>query len=115
MLQTQKFGILTDALITQISGIVGEENYSTATAQRELHSKDQSMFTPALPDIVVWVETTQQVSDIMKLANTHHIPVTPWGVGTSLEGNPMPIHGGILMTFQKMANYHRTFITMIFK
>lgn len=104
MLQTQKFGILTDAIITQIAAIVGEENYSTATAQRELHSKDQSMFTPALPDIVVWVETTRQVSDIMKLANTNHIPVTPWGVGTSLEGNPMPIHGGILMTFQKMAN-----------
>jgi len=104
MLQTREFSPLTDDLITQIKGIVGAENCSTAQAQRELHSKDQSMFPPALPDVVVWVESTEQVSDILKLANTHRIPVTPWGVGTSLEGNPMAIHGGILMSFQKMAD-----------
>jgi D-lactate dehydrogenase (cytochrome) len=104
MLQTQKFGTLTDDLINQISAIVGEDNYSTADAQRELHSKDQSMFPSALPDVVIWVETTKQVSDILKLANKHSIPVTPWGVGTSLEGNPIPVHGGILMSFHKMAD-----------
>lgn len=103
MLHTGQFGILTDDLLTQISTIIGEDNSSTSHSQRELHSKDQSMHNPVLPDIVVWVETTEQVSQILKLANTHHIPVTPWGVGTSLEGNPMPIHGGILMSFQKMA------------
>jgi len=105
MLQTQQnFGTLTDKLLIQIKEIVGEDNCSTADAQRELHSKDQSMHNPTLPDAVVWVETTQHVSDILKLANTHHIPVTPWGVGTSLEGNPVPIHGGIIMSFQKMAD-----------
>lgn len=103
MLQTQDFGILTDDLMSQISAIVGEENYSTTDVQRELHSKDQSMFPPALPDVVVWVETVEQVSELLKLANAHRIPVTPWGVGTSLEGNPMPIHGGILIDFHKMA------------
>lgn len=104
MLQTPSFGTLTDDLMSQISAIVGTDNYSTSDAQRELHSKDQSMFPPALPDVVVWVETTQQVSEILKLANANRIPVTPWGVGTSLEGNPMPIHGGILMSFHKMTN-----------
>jgi D-lactate dehydrogenase (cytochrome) len=104
MLQTQEFGTLTNDLISQISAIVGESNCSTADIQRELHSKDQSMFPPTLPDVVVWVETAEQVSEILILANTHRIPVTPWGVGTSLEGNPMPIHGGILISFQKMAD-----------
>jgi D-lactate dehydrogenase (cytochrome) len=104
MAQVSEFGVLTQDLIQGIEHIVGKANYSTAKAQRELHSKDQSMFTPVLPDVVVWVETTQHVSDILKLANTNHIPVTPWGVGTSLEGNPIPMHGGILMSFAKMAN-----------
>lgn len=105
MLQIEhQFGILTDDLITQFGTIVGEQNCSTAQAERELHSKDQSMYPPALPDVVVWVQTTEHVSDILKLANTHRIPVTPWGVGTSLEGNPMPVHGGILLSFQKMTD-----------
>ncbi len=104
MLDAQQFGTLTDNLIKQIESIVGKSNYSITQADRELHSKDQSMYPPALPDVIIWVETTQQVSDVLKLANAHHIPVTPWGVGTSLEGNPMPVYGGILMSFQKMAN-----------
>ena len=104
MLQAQEYSALTDNLIQQISDIVGDNNLSTATAQRELHSRDQSMFPPALPDVVVWVESAEQVSAVLSLANSHHIPVTPWGVGTSLEGNPMPIHGGILISFQKMAD-----------
>lgn len=99
----QKFGTLTDDLIEQIEAIVGTQNCSTAQAERELHSKDQSMHAPALPDIVVWVENAEHVSEILKLANVNHIPVTPWGVGSSLEGNPMPIYGGILISFQKMA------------
>lgn len=104
MIQTGQFGTLTDALLAQMIDIVGADNCSTAQAQRELHSRDQSSHPAHLPDVVVWVETAQQVSDILKLANQHRIPVTPWGVGTSLEGNPIPLHGGILISFQKMAN-----------
>ncbi len=110
MLQAEKnFGILTDDIIQQIEGIVGKSNYSTTLAERELHSKDQSMYPPSPPDIVVWVETTKHVSNLLQLANTHRIPVTPWGVGTSLEGNPMPIYGGILISFQKMAQIIETY------
>lgn len=104
MLETQQFDVLPEHIFKKIAAIVGEDNYSTAEAQLNLHSKDQSMFEPALPDVVVWVETTEHVAEILKLANNLHIPVTPWGLGTSLEGNPIPIHGGILMSFQKMAN-----------
>ncbi len=102
MLGTSRFGSVSDEIVGQIDAVVGADNYSTAQAQRELHSKDQSMFRPSLPDIVVWVETAEQVAAILKLASSVRIPVTAWGAGSSLEGNPIPIHGGIVMSFQKM-------------
>jgi D-lactate dehydrogenase (cytochrome) len=36
------------------------------------------------------------------LAHEQRVPVTPWGVGTSLEGNPIPVHGGILLSLAHM-------------
>jgi D-lactate dehydrogenase (cytochrome) len=44
---------------------------------------------------VVWPGSAEEVRAILAYANQHRIPVTPWGAGTSLEGNPIPIHGGI--------------------
>lgn len=93
---------LTPALIDQLTTIVGATNISTAQADLDLHARDQSQHTAHPAEAVIWVETAQQVADILKLANTHCIPVTPWGVGTSLEGNPIPIHGGISLSFERM-------------
>ncbi|MDP7545020.1 MAG: FAD-binding protein, partial [Anaerolineales bacterium] len=38
----------------------------------------------------------------MSYANQHRIPVTPWGAGTSLEGNPIPVQGGIVLNLSRM-------------
>lgn len=102
MQAVSRYGFITDEIVEQIEAIVGAENSSTARAERELHSKDQSMHAPSLPDIVLWVQATEQVSQILQLANANRIPVTAWGVGSSLEGNPLPVHGGILMSFTRM-------------
>ncbi|MBK9050902.1 MAG: FAD-binding oxidoreductase [Chloroflexi bacterium] len=42
------------------------------------------------------------MSAILQLANAHCVPVTPWGVGTSLEGNPVPLYGGISLSTERM-------------
>ncbi|MGB7337927.1 MAG: FAD-binding oxidoreductase [Phototrophicaceae bacterium] len=89
-------------ILDQLVAIVGEDNLSTGDSERQLHSHDQSFHEAHLPEVVVWARTAQQVADILKLANEHHIPVTPWGAGSSLEGNPIPVHGGILLSLAKM-------------
>lgn len=93
---------LTADLIEQLTTIVGAGNISTAQADLDLHARDQSQHPAHPAEAVIWVETAQQVADILKIANTHSIPITPWGVGTSLEGNPIPIHGGISLSFERM-------------
>src|SRR4030065_341469 len=68
----------------------------------DLHSKDESFHQSRKPDVVVWPLRTEEISQILKMANERRIPVTPWGAGTSLEGNPIPVEGGILLDLQQM-------------
>ena len=96
------FAVISPPLLNDLSAIVGTENISTGESDLQLHSHDQSFHEAHLPDVVVWVETAQQVADVLKFANEHHIPVTPWGAGSSLEGNPIPLHGGISLNMTKM-------------
>jgi len=81
---------------------VGQEHVSTKAADRDHHSRDQSFHPASLPAAVVWPASAQEISTILQYANQHHIPVTPWGAGTSLEGNPIPVQGGIVLDLMRM-------------
>ncbi len=89
-------------LLQDLQAIVGPEHATTAEAHRAQHSRDQSSHPPHLPDAVVWPESTEQVSAILRYANERGIPVVGWGAGTSIEGNPIPVAGGIVVDFRRM-------------
>jgi len=55
-----------------------------------------------LPDLVVEPETTEQVSNLMKLATEYKIPVIPRGAGTGVTGGALAIHGGIVLSLLRM-------------
>jgi D-lactate dehydrogenase (cytochrome) len=88
--------------ILELKAIIGEEWVSAGESVRELHSHDESFHAHVPPDVVVWPHSTEEVSSIVKWAYEKDIPITPWGVGTSLEGNPIPVHNGISIDFQEM-------------
>ncbi len=54
------------------------------------------------PDAVVYPETTDEVAAVLSAADDHGVPVTPYAAGTSLEGNPVPAHGGVSMDLTRM-------------
>jgi D-lactate dehydrogenase (cytochrome) len=51
---------------------------------------------------VIWPVDRVEVSEILKYANKNLIPVTGWGSGTSLEGNPIPLKAGLVLDFSQM-------------
>ena len=55
-----------------------------------------------LPDVVVKPQNSQQISEILKLANQGKIPVTPRGGGTGLCGGCVPLFGGIVLSLEEM-------------
>ncbi|PBB05559.1 FAD-binding oxidoreductase [Salimicrobium humidisoli] len=66
------------------------------------HSKDESYHEGSLPDLVVFPENAEEVSQIMKAAETSGVPVIPFGLGSSLEGNVIAYDKGITIDFSSM-------------
>ena len=88
-------------IIEQIEKVVGKDGYSIEPAILYTYGFDASIFHNT-PDIVVQPRTTEQVSEIMKIASANKIPVVPRGAGTGLCGSAVPINGGIVLAMQRM-------------
>lgn len=93
---------VTPEVISQLARFVGERNISTRRSDLELHAQDQSAHEAHLPEVILWVENVEQVAGVLAYANQQHIPVTAWGAGSSLEGNPIALCGGIMISFEHM-------------
>lgn len=51
---------------------------------------------------LIFPQSTEEVSKILKYAHKHDIPVTPRGAGTNLVGSTVPVDGGIILEFSHM-------------
>jgi len=96
------FNPLSDAHLKDFQAMVAPERFSTGDSILELHAKDQSRHPACRPEAVAWPQTASEVAAILKYANEHRIPVTGWGAGSSLEGNPIPVCRGLVLDFSRM-------------
>lgn len=76
--------------------------FSAGRSNRELHLHDISPHLGLLPAGVIWPVNTGEVAHILAWTYENGIPVTPWGAGTSTEGNPVPTRGGLVMDLTQM-------------
>jgi D-lactate dehydrogenase (cytochrome) len=66
-----------------------------AESELDRHGDDFSIHPPHRPDAVVLPTSTREVAAIVSLAAERGVPVVPFGAGTSLEGQVIPVTGGI--------------------
>ncbi len=92
---------LPPALLAELRALLGDR-VSTSDSVREHHGKDESAHPHAWPDAVVFVLTTEEVAHIVKLCGSHQIPLIAFGVGSSVEGQVLAIHGGVSIDFTRM-------------
>lgn len=78
------------------------ERCATALAVREQHGRDESPFDVAPPDCVVFAQSTEEVALVLALAHEHHVPVIPYGAGSSLEGHLLAVQGGVSLDVSRM-------------
>ena len=76
--------------------------YSTSVSTRTNYARGEDTYDPVLSKAVVFPETNEEVSKILKLCNEHKVPVVPFGTGTSLEGNVVGNEKGITICLEKM-------------
>ena len=100
---TAKTARVNDDLIQALGDVVGDR-LSTAAAVLEQHGHDESFHASYPPDAVVFPETTEEVSEIVKLCASRDVPVIPFGTGTSLEGHVAALEGGVSIDLTRMTN-----------
>lgn len=98
----KKYNSITPDDLEKLRSMVTADRFSTGESNLALHSIDQSIHKPSLPEAVIWPVTEAEVVSIMKYADERVIPITGWGSGSSLEGNPIPVNNGIVLDFSQM-------------
>ena len=97
-MQSLPAGRLREAL----TAAVGADAVAAGDSERDLHATDLTFHRASRPDLVVYPETTEDVSRVLALASEHRVSVTPFGVGTSLEGHVIPVCGGISLDLSRL-------------
>lgn len=89
-------------LVLALQRILQPDQVSTNAGIRERHGHDESYHEAHAPDVVVFPQSTEEVSAIAKVAAEYGAPVIPFGVGTSLEGHVAALEGGISIDMGRM-------------
>jgi glycolate oxidase len=94
--------MIEPGIIKQLQAVIGKENTLTSREDMVAYSYDATALWSHVPDVVVLPENSFQISEILKLADTHRIPVTARGSGTNVSGGSVPIKGGIVLCTTRM-------------
>ena len=86
----------------ELAKIVGKENVSDAQTVLLKYSSDHSLVPPGVPDFVVCPTSSEQVSQVLNLADKGNVPVIPVSSQVHFNGGAIPRQGGIVLDLSKM-------------
>ncbi len=96
---------VTREIAAELQTIVGERNLIFGDGELLRPYSHDEVAGPEyarMPEAVVKPTSAREVSEILKLANRHRVPVTPRGGGTGLSCGAVPLHGGIVLSVERM-------------
>ena len=79
-----------------------KDRFSLSQSTRANYARGEDTYDPILSQAVVFPETNEEVSGILKICNDYKVPVVPFGTGTSLEGNVVGNDKGVTVSLEKM-------------
>jgi alkyldihydroxyacetonephosphate synthase len=104
-------GIQLGMIHSELEEIVGREFVSVKEADKLVYSVDW-FWLPQMwldrgqrlqtPDFIVHPGSVEEISEILKVANSYKIPVIPWGGGSGSQGGAVPVYGGIILDVKRL-------------
>ncbi|ELK15454.1 Putative D-lactate dehydrogenase, mitochondrial [Pteropus alecto] len=95
-------GKLSKDFVEALKAVVGRPHVSTATVVLEQHGRDESIHRCQPPDVVVWPQNVEQVSQLAALCYREGVPIIPFSTGTGLEGGVCAVQGGVCINLTHM-------------
>jgi D-lactate dehydrogenase (cytochrome) len=84
-----------------------KDRITVSASVRTQYGQNETYYKETLPDAVAYPKNEHEVSEILQICNRNKCPIVPWGTGTSLEGNSIPINGGLTLSFENMKSVVR--------
>ena len=104
-------GLQLGMIHSELEEIVGQNYVSVKEADKLVYSTDW-FWLPQMwldrgqklqtPDFIVHPGSAQEISEILKIANSYKIPVIPWGGGSGSQGGALPVYGGIILDVKRL-------------
>jgi glycolate oxidase len=88
--------------LRRLAEIVGPADLQHSTEERLAYGYDATAMLARQPEAIVFVESAQQISDVLKLANAEGFKVIPRGSGTNLSGGTIPVENCVVLVMVKM-------------
>ena len=90
--------------LNKLKSILKSDNVLTKIEERYCYATDalNAYIKFKIPDLVIFVETIEEIQQIMAFANKHKIPVISRGAGTNMVGSCICQTGGIILNFSKI-------------
>src|SRR3954471_24291841 len=89
------------ALLEELTALLGPGIVAADAETRAAHGGDK-WFANHEPDVVVFAETTDHVSRLLRFASEKNVPVTARGAGYGYVGGCVPVRGGISLSLARM-------------
>lgn len=97
------YGKLSKELAEELESVLGPGRIQLGKGVKESYAHDEMpIYGKYMPEAVLLPETTEEVAAIMRLCAEHKVPVTVRGAGTGLVGGCVPIHGGVVLSTERM-------------
>ncbi len=90
------------SLAGALAAIVGPAHVRTDDDARTTYGAD-ALKRGSPPDVVVLPATVAEVSAIVKICAAARVPIVPRGAGTGYTGGAVPLHGGVVLSLERMA------------
>lgn len=88
--------------IAHFTHTLGAEYVITDNGAKHDYGHDYTEDLHYMPDVVLLPGTAEEVAEILKYCNEHQLPVTARGAGTGLSGGALPVHGGVILSLQRL-------------
>ncbi|MFO0933167.1 MAG: FAD-linked oxidase C-terminal domain-containing protein [Planctomycetota bacterium] len=102
MATTPVFRPVTPAIVAALEAVVGAAHVVRPGPDLDRFSHDESEDLFAAPEVAVRPGSTAEVAAVLALAHRERVPVTPRAAGTGLSGGALPLHGGIVLSVERM-------------
>jgi len=92
--------MISKTVLKEITRIVGDEHLVTAQDALREFSTDGTKLE-YVPDAVAFPASSEEVSEILRLATKKGFPVIPRGAGSGMSGGALPVTGGLVMAMSR--------------